>query len=516
MLDAGANRAEHHHKSLIYNLIESKVMQKNSKQQNPVNKIAEKFICWWAKENNNTDKFASMYGLPWAMLMLVGLWASYNSAECDYSVLYGYHYATTNDPDASHVFALLRAAFIQACILVPVGVLGKILVNKLFFISSESDDPTLSDKRFANLNRKHIIQIGFLVPVLVFGLSWNIKLSLDMKTAVRAKADTEIKSKISGYESHVQQVDSLTQNNVQRNQSVFALDSAAVVAQYRAAIDAKTTKLRSEIDEMQRSRNSVLRNIHERSESEIAYAKNILYSYIPARKAKIERIEKQQRLLMQNDIYKLRKNAATLLSADNRKLTAKSDYLDSLKRSEIVLIEENLRKTARNETANSILYSLLAILVTIGLQEVYKRINAQLKAQDDDGKTAATSGKKAQKKPVRATVAASMPKSTAPIVSQEFPIDAAQAESDDPAQIKVIESRYHKLRHDILTYYPRCHPKTRRNPKGSSRESTQINNREKVAAWCDELRSYGYGVTINFDNYTPSRIKMTRPKNIKK
>ena len=317
-------------------------------QKNLVKELAEQFINWMANDNNDTKNYAKMYGLVWSLLFIIGLWSSYNAAHADFSVLYGHYFNTTNNHSSSWWNALFIASFIQATILIPAGVILKILVNNL-------------QKEAGEKGEKHIIQLCYLTPILLFGLVWSTRLSLNMDQAARAESYDNYKALLKQYDENTYKRDSvLLEINNQKTTSVND-NEKLLMEKFREDSLFQVQLYNSKKDSLTRRRNYLIKR-HKETGSNwmIASANKIKSQKIPQlrniRDVNIRQAKSQMTTTLLDSKLAIENSFKTEASTQDSIYSFTESKLEGF----ITTFEQDLKKNARKRKLMRIMFNLLA------------------------------------------------------------------------------------------------------------------------------------------------------------
>jgi|GEM_PF-5606888 len=464
------------------------------KVENQIKKQATQAIKWLAADNDDTHNYSEMYGLVWILLMLIGLYASWRAAAADFSVLYGNHFNIHHLPKKAWWYAFSIATFIQLLILVPAGVVAKILVNGL--------QGKLKSNTATDTSQKHLVQLAYLTPILLIGFLWSGKLSLNMDQAVRSESRGEYETLWLNYETVQQRKDSIdTQLRNDRDQE-FQKDSLLAAKELYTKRQALSSQWDRKIDSL-KNRRSYLLDLYNGPRSAPwmkGEAKNIKRNKIPhAMQGKEEALSRLE-ATHSSTLLAQRTETTTLYKANQLGQDTTHNKITGEIQKQLDLLNADIKMNSQKRMMLSIIFNCISLIIVFGLHEVYKRINQEKKAQSPPPNT--YQGKQLQ--PVSHTE----PPNLRTLVTQE-PDKAAwyfeqlenQRELLAPTKTEtvLVKQDINRLQLDIRTYYKRCFPKSPAWPLGSAKPTTCLKNQARVEAMIERLSSYGVTTQLSFE-----------------
>ena len=468
---------------------------------NPLKKYAERFIKWLADENNDIAHYAKMYGLPWVMLTIIMLWSSWNAGNADYSVLYANDFNINFDEEKAESYAFWRALFIQLLILVPGSVIAKIFINGL------------------QKQKKHKFQLWYLIPIALSGFCWSLHLSLQMGDAARAESHAEKKALEAQANTERQKNNNQTAKLDREQEATYISDSTIIATAYRYKYNQQKSIYRAKRDSLIK-RSAYLEGLYYTPKSKgwmIAQARKINNTQIP-------NLKKQHPIDLENinaaktdSIY--RRKQQIIADINIKKLAANNDFIaiNSTNQKAINTLESDTVKNGKTRMLLSVFFNLISLIITFGQQEVYKQINKELAAQKPVGKPVG----RAPTEPVDTDLLIPVGDTTKPVDrTVGKPVESertlAPQEFLPPPQIypqkkmQPVDKEYFlwvrdtaRLKKNISTSYARCFLKSVSGEKGSARQKTVDDNKNRQEDWISDLRAFGIGVHINFEEFEP-------------
>lgn len=340
-----------------------------------------------AKLNDNADDYARMYARPWILLILFGIGCSYFAAKADYSVLFADKMNLTKDSTKAYWYALGICIAIQAAIWICGGVIGQIIVNKLWRSEGNGKLQSLQDKIRKGWNRAHVIQLLILLPILVSALGFSFHLSMNMEDAARAESSNNYEKELGSLTLMFQKQDSLKTRIDEKTQAQYSSDSSNIADQYnsnREFVKAEFTQLRDSLKRRAKYLERSYYNSANPAKWMINEAANIKKQYLPTlsdkEASKIAQIVKEEKSALSEklaliDIEK---------SFENGKIDSIYNVLQNKQKSIITTMEGDIKKSGQRRKFSSIAFGILALLISMGQFEVFKRISADMKRKEKE------------------------------------------------------------------------------------------------------------------------------------
>lgn len=464
------------------------------KVENHIKKGATTAIQWFAADNNDTHNYSEMYGLVWVLLMIIGLYASWRAGAADFSVLYGNHFNIHHDHNKAWWYALSIAAFIQLLILVPAGVVAKILVNGL--------QTKPKSKSGTDTSAKHTVQLLYLAPILLCGFLWSGKLSLNMDQAVRAESRGEYQSIWDHYNLVQHRKDSIDAKLRNDRDSEFKRDSLLSAQNAKSKWLAISAQWDRKIDSL-KNRRKYLLDLYNGPKSAPwmkGEANNIKKNKIPnATQGKKEALSSldasHSSTLLAQRVERTELYRANKIGQDTTHQKIAGEIQKQLD-----LLNADVQVNSQKRMMLSIIFNCISLIIVFGLHEVYKRINQENKAQSPPPSTLA--GSQLQ------TVSHTEPPNLRTLVTQDpdkadwyFEQLEKQRELLAPTKTETVLIRedINRLQLDIRTYYKRCFPKSKTWPLGSAKPKTCLRNKARVEAMQERLSDYGVTTHLSFE-----------------
>ncbi len=464
------------------------------KVENQLKKQATHAIKWLAADNNDTHNYSEMYGLVWILLMMIGLYASWRAGAADFSVLYGNHFNIHHHSRSAWWYALSIASFIQLLILIPAGVVAKILVNGL---QSKSKSISGTDS-----SQKHLIQLGYLSPILLAGFVWSSILSFNMDQAVRSESMGEYQTLWNNYETVQLRKDSIdTQLRNERDEE-FHKDSLLAAQELHTKRLAISSKWDRKIDSL-RNRRTYLLSLYKGPRSAPwmqGEANNIRRNKVPnaiqGKKEALSNLEATH----STTLLTQRTETITLYKANQLGRDTTHNKITGEIQKQIDLLNADVAVNSKKRRALSIIFNCVSLIIVFGLHEVYKRINQEKKSQSPPPNTY-------QGLPLQ-PVSHTEPPNLRTLVTQDpqqaewyFEQLEKQRELLAPTKTEtvLVKQDINRLQLDVRTYYKRCFQKSKSWPFGSAKPKTQLKNRARVEAMMEQLSNYGVTTQLSFE-----------------
>lgn len=429
---------------------------------------ATKVILQLARWNNDTKEYGQMYSMAWTLLVIVGLWSSFNAGKADFSVLYGNHYNLHQNTAAAQLYAFSIALFIQCLIIIPGGVIAKIIIHKL------------------HIERRHIFQLIYLSPILLFGMGWSTHLSLNMDQAVRAETKDDYQEQLNKLEQKLSQKDSAVLEIEAAQFRQFKNDSTLLAKAYRSDYLAKKSEIHAEVDRLEKEAQRL-------EKVKAGWAKAIARKYrnqsIPALHNEYDKYYSNNQKNFLAELSNLNAKYDTLYAGDIQREKIVYDTIQAKQFSFLASMEQDIIYTTRKRKGLSIMYNLLAVLIVFGAHEVYKNIN-------HDNPTQYTPSTQI---PLGTQTSSHIVHLAQPVTQGTHSQPGSTATHTPSTQVADIQ----KLKNYITgTYYPRSFLKSQIGDLGSSKQMYADRNREKVIKMVNELEQYGIRTEIDFTNYS--------------
>ncbi|NET37515.1 MAG: hypothetical protein F6K19_36740 [Cyanothece sp. SIO1E1] len=426
--------------------------------------------------------------------MLIGLYASWRAGAADFSVLYGNHFNIHQQANPAWWYAASIAIFIQLLILVPAGVVAKILVNGL------QQKPKSTNA--TDTSRKHLIQLGYLTPILLTGFLWSGKLSLNMDQAVRSESKGEYAALWLNYETVQQRKDSIdAQLRNDRNQE-FQKDSLLAANELQTQRMAIASQWDRKIDSL-KNRRTYLLELYKSPRSAPwmqGEANNIKRNKLPNARQGKEAALSQLAAQHTSTLLAQRTETTTLYKANQLGQDTTHNQITGEIQKQLDLLNADIRMNSQKRMMLSIIFNCISLIIVFGLHEVYKRINQEKKALSPPPHSYAAS----TLQPVNYTE----PPNLRTLVTQEpdkaewyFEQLEKQRALLAPTKTEtvLVKQDINRLQLDIRTYYKRCFPKSKTWPLGSAKSTTCLKNKARVEAMIERLSSYGVTTQLSFE-----------------
>ncbi|MEM1124219.1 MAG: hypothetical protein AAGJ18_27525 [Bacteroidota bacterium] len=325
---------------------------------NPVKVVSEKIVRWFAKENDDIDNFPKLYSTVTILLLLVMCWSSYNAAQADFSVLFGNHYNIHQNDNNAWWYAFIRAAYIQSLILIPTGVIAKLILHGKFW------------------KKEHRWLFSFLLIVAIFGFHWSYELSMEMKQAARAESQTEVDQKKADLSTTLSTKQLAVTELDQKALQTFLSDSTFIAKAFRRKISLTTADYRRKRDSLVR-RAATLYAQYQRDgvKWKIGQTRKINNDALPQLKSNYQYSIRQINSILSDSLLAIRGN---IFQDHERKKELAAMEFDGIlkgKESDLKTLEKDIEYNATTRTYKSIMYNVISAIILFFGMEVYKRIN---------------------------------------------------------------------------------------------------------------------------------------------